>query len=445
MKLTTEIKLAINKIIKKLSGEQYNYCSATTRELGLDSNKIPDTLTIHRDILIRDISGFDYIELITTKEVRDMIYDLSHSVVGKSKIYCYPDDIVCYMDNLILYVINSKSSLFRAYFNNDNLHEFNCDIDSIFKLTLQKIRKEILHKRRFSFPLHMVGLSKGFKLSSFARIKVANESLLSPEYQKAYLFGRHSIFNALLEIDVDVRASYNMGCYLAQRAARIISGIVNMHATQYNNDLPPFILSEDKAPPVFDFLLHSFCNSEEIPSYKRSFFHNNELKYFWLQLEDRVGDRYFLILMNIVKLSFRPLDEKKRVCDIIINSILWFNDALKDGGKHSRIVKVVTSLECLVNFNNENDKLKDSFIKRIVALTPSKHPFHDCVESQSNDIYLARSTIVHGSIYRRELGFCPLIYARSVIIFTVINYDKYGLEKTSFNKSLPKYIDSIES
>ncbi|MGE6188089.1 hypothetical protein ACLHZ7_15430, partial [Aeromonas salmonicida] len=173
----------------------------------------------------------------------------------------------------------------------------------------------------------------------------------------------------------------------------------------------------------------------------------------------------------------------------------WYSDAFVEGNKESQIVKCVTAIESLVNYGENTNRGKSQDLKLIDMIEAtlnnkadeeikntindinkliesyrdkkvefSKHNsdsgvtanfrlrvgklYHEkdraSFESKAQEIYKARSQIVHGSGLTESLSFCPLKFCRETIYNAIYYFYLFGLKRDDYKNTLPVYLENIK-
>lgn len=381
----------------------------------------------------------------STKTINN-INKICEIIINKNNLNCYPQDIKCKIYDMFFILVNHNLELFFSYSSrmDSNFNLSNEKLIEVIGTLLKDIRKKILRKRKFMFPFFMMGLKKDIKLSKSISIIIKTEEHLSDLEREHYMFDRHHEYNAMMEIEINEKISYSKGLQFAQTASILTSNLINIYVKVDGAKILPSIPANQSVVHLYEFHLHSECNDQYSVSSKRNFVYDGKkCEQFWISFLEEIAssESGFNYMMKIPELSLINT-RKRRVVDLLITAIQRFGESISETNYESRIVKLVTSLESIVNFGKE-EGITDKFKKRVESLTK---PYHHCFEDihgHSRDIYDARSTIAHGSHLSHQLRFDPELFCKKVLMFSIIHFHNFGLDKTSFKRKLPKYIETI--
>lgn len=149
-----------------------------------------------------------------------------------------------------------------------------------------------------------------------------------------------------------------------------------------------------------------------------------------------MANRILSIPESIIELS----DRKNILLERVERSLKWFRDAVNETDAQVCIQKIVTSIEALVNFSDQDTT--QSFIRRIVKLHCSETENIDNIEKQAKELYIARSNIIHGSSLTEMLSFNLINFASQCLALGMICFSIHGFDKPNNSNTLKVWLDS---
>jgi hypothetical protein len=231
---------------------------------------------------------------------------------------------------------------------------------------------------------------------------------------------------------------------LAEKAKNTTFNILKLLATRLSPNAIPLITSDDRVKNPFHFYRYGTnCNSlfnattHNFPNFQF------QSKMFWNEFHQtqHVQNSLIPIAFKIVELLLTPNFSSERVVDRFERALLWYGDAVTEYISFQQIQKIVSSLEALVNFHEE--KVTENFKIRIANLHISYNGLDEKIKKKANQLYDARSKIVHGSSHYETFDFCIIDFSSETLLRAIYYFSIFGFDKTGFNKSLPKFLDEI--
>ncbi|MGY5719406.1 HEPN domain-containing protein [Vibrio antiquarius] len=443
MKIDSELKTIIEETVLEFS-RTYNLFQSS----GSDYIQELKRDNLECDVVENCISvdGLEPKELIIKQlyksiKIINNVNKICEIIVNKNSLNCYPQDIKFKIYDMFFILVNRNLELFLSY---SSFNLSNEELIEVIGSLLKDIRKKILRKRKFMFPFFMMGLKKDIRLSKSISIIIKTEEHISDLEREHYMFDRHYEYNAMMVIEINEKISYSKGLQFAKTASELTSNLIYIIARNDGKKILPSIPANQSVVHLYEFHLHSEgCDQYNVIS-KRNFVYDGErCEDFWLSFQEHIAssESRFNYMMKIPELSLINT-RKRRVVDLLVTAIQRFGESISETNYESRIVKLVTSLESIVNFGKE-EGITDKFKKRVESLTKPYHQSFEDIHGHSRDIYDARSTVAHGSHLSQPLRFDPELFCINVLLSSIVHFHNFGLDKTSFKRELPKYIETI--
>ncbi|HGF0797190.1 TPA: hypothetical protein ACF708_003686, partial [Enterobacter hormaechei] len=132
--------------------------------------------------------------------------------------------------------------------------------------------------------------------------------------------------------------------------------------------------------------------------------------------------------------------------DRLIDAIFIFRSAMQDNDDSSKIVKLTTALERLVN--TQKDNITSTFISRVTLLLNMYHKDNSDWSSIAKEMYNYRSEIVHGSwsLYRQTKPLYAGRYSEltsKALISACIGFFHVGLKREDDIKLINSFYDYL--
>jgi hypothetical protein len=333
--------------------------------------------------------------------------------------------------------------------------EFNSD--EILKEVLNYHIKELkdkYFKYEFKFPVHIIGLEKSLPLYENISLEKEENSTLEIKTMEKYMFSRAFEPNFNICISSSIKTSHK---YSEERAIRANDATLNGFLVLYgfisrdNSWNSPIIKMDDYKQHHFSYFLSGKKGGALNENTLQTFSHNNRLcKDFWEIINSSFSEqaKLYKLLFSIPNRIMSNPNFDKSICSIIERSLKWFSDAIDEKNREIKIVKLTIAIESLVNFKSdakkadlENDRFKETFVNRVVII----NNFDDDVKRKAQELYNGRSSIAHGSLFKKGFNFDIIQFTATTILNSIILFSRFktGLEETGFNKVLPEFIDSL--
>lgn len=493
MRITPEIKNKVREIVDEFCFNHKKFQESPEEFCRQQHNDGLILYTINTHQIIHDTTKIAVHQLYRSRAVDQKVRALARVIQQKANINCYASELINPLLNIFCKLINQCI-------------QEDSSLDDLISLELpneiNSIRRDLIKKREFGFPYHMLGLTQGITLSNSISIELSQDNDLSDSDKEHYEFDRHLSFNAFIKIKIKEKISPKLGLDRAKKINSFVANFINFDCHFINHKGIPFsscIASNAKIINTYDFYLVFNHKNEKRKSDTLRFLYNKaDGENYWKNLLDCLcNDEYQKDREVILSLMTLALDfsKNRRVIDIIVNSINWYSDAFVEENKESQIVKCVTAIESLVNYgeNTNSGKSQDlKLIDMIEATLNNKH--EDAIENTINDInkliesyrdkkvvfskhnsdsgvtanfrlrvgklynekdrasfeskaqeiYKARSQIVHGSGLTESLSFCPLKFCRETIYNAICYFYLFGLKRDDYKNKLPVYLEKIK-
>lgn len=404
--------------------------------------------TINSNQIINDSEKIAVPQLYRSKTINQKIRELAKEIQQKANINCYASEI-----------INPLLDFFCILINEFVLGDITIDelIKEELPLAIVSIKKQLLKKRTFGFPYHMMGLNQNIGLTDSISIELSQDDDLDEHDKEKYLYDRHFPHNAFLKVNLNEKISPELGFDRAKKVNIFVSNFINFycHLIDHNySTYSPCLSSSARIKNYYEFHLDFNHRNEKSKSHTRRFPYNkNHSERYWKCFIDVWSDESFkddkAVIYELMALSLKH-NKKRRVVDIISNAINWYSDAFVEDNKESQIVKCVTAIESLVNYAEDKaynaEKSDDGGVTEKFRIRVGKlynESDRSIIEIQAREIYSARSDIVHGSGLKEHLSFCPVKFCRKTIHNALGHFYHFGLDRCDYKKELPIYISKI--
>ncbi|SFE37640.1 hypothetical protein SAMN05216563_10511 [Phytobacter palmae] len=296
----------------------------------------------------------------------------------------------------------------------------------------------------YQFPVVVFGLDKETKLGDNVLLKPIDS--LGLQQKELLLFNETRIYksNFYLEIFVKEKCSKGLSLQLAEKAKNTTFNILKLLATRLSPNAIPLITSDDRVKNPFHFYRYG-KNRNSLFNATTHNFPNFQFqsKMFWNEFHQTqyIQDSLIPIAFQIVELLLIPNFSSERVVDRFERALLWYGDAVTEYISFQQIQKIVSSLEALVNFHEEN--VTENFKTRITNLHISYNGLDEKIKMKANQLYDARSKIVHGSSHDESFDFCIIDFSSETLLRAIYYFSIFGFDKKRFNKSLPRFLNDI--
>lgn len=341
---------------------------------------------------------------------------------------------------------------------NDDIESFaKCCVDEkrVYDINLLKFMpiaerrlkhfKLLFSKHVFRFPVRVFELESSLSLSKNIKLIPCDINELDDKEKEKLSCTRPFGINYYLEIKVNKKCTYKKALELAENARDATYSILKLLATNLSPNAVPLLASSEKNQHIFDFYKFGTNVNDLDTCTTYSFTHLHfEAGSFWRIFFKSLVEENNLIalLMEVSELLLVPYIGTQRVVERVERALRWYGDAAIETNKHQQILKLVSSLESLVNYDDKNDTT-EVFKMRVTNLTITHNGLDEFNREKARQLYNARSNIVHGSTLETYLPFCPIGFVSSALMQSLYYFSLFGFDKTNFKKSLPSFIDKI--
>ena len=371
--------------------------------------------------------------------------DLCVIVQKCANLNCLPTELFPIINEVAYEYINSTLDDFCEIIedNNDNYILREDCFKSIITSRIIKFKKNF-SSMLYQFPVVVFGLEKETRLCENILLKPIDSIELQQE--ELLLFNETQIYksNFYLEISVKTKCSKDLSLQLAEKAKNTTFNILKLLATRLSPNAIPLITSDDRVKNPLHFYRYGSNSHNLSNAITRNFASFQfESKSFWNEFHQsqKIQNSLIPITLKIVELLLIPNFSSERVVDRFERALLWYGDAVTDYISFQQIQKIVSSLEALVNFHE--DKITEKFKTRITNLHISHKGLDEKIKNNANQLYNARSKIIHGSSHYETFDFCIIDFSSETLLRAIYYFSIFGLDKKEFNKSLPKFLDEI--
>lgn len=412
---------------------------------------------INSNQIIDDPEKIGVPQLYRSKTIDQKVRELAKEIQKKGDIYCYSSEL-----------INPLLDFFCILINEFILGDTTIDklIKEKLPPTIASFRKNLLKKRTFGFPYHMMGLNQDIKLTDSISIELSQDDDLDDHDKESYLYDRHFLHNAFIKVTLNEKISPKLGLDRAKKVSIFVANFINFYSHLVDHDYStysPCLSSSAKIKNYYEFHVDFNNRNEKSKSYTRRFPYNKpHSELFWKCFIELWTDESYkddkAVIYQLMTLSVN-LNKRRRVFDCISNAINWYSDAFVEDNNESRIVKCVTAIESLVNYaedldssnitskcdkteNDDHAGVTQKFRIRVGKLYSEND--RSAIENKAKEIYNARSDIVHGSGLKEPLSFCSIKFCRKTIHNALFHFYDFGFERCDYKKNLPIYISKIK-
>ncbi|MBX4606916.1 hypothetical protein C7266_06255 [Klebsiella variicola] len=362
-----------------------------------------------------------------------------------SNLNCLPYELHPVIEAIVYEYVNVELDSFIDCVVKNGEH-CNIKLDVLKKIATDRVR---IFKKEFSssvyqFPVTMFNLSGELKLSDSIRLLPVDTMDLAEEELALYKDTRTFDYNYYLEVHVKTRCSKQLALQQAEKARDATYNILKLLATRLSPRAIPLLTSKDRITHPFDFYRHGKDenNISNTINYNFPVFQFDS-KEFWLVFHQskNVDSSLIGIVFKIVELLLLPNFSSQRVVERLERSLLWYGDAVTESSFYQQVQKLVSSMEALVNFHD--DDTTETFKRRVTHLNITHVGLDDEIRNKAKQLYDARSKIVHGSSVDERFDFCIISFCSETLLRAIYYFSLFGFERTGFNKTLPKFLDEL--
>ncbi|WP_249553753.1 HEPN domain-containing protein [Shewanella sp. 10B] len=302
--------------------------------------------------------------------------------------------------------------------------------------------KNNLKKFVFQFPVNAfngvgeISLTKNIKI-----IKLNSDELMDKEfenYKQTKFFG----CNYYIQIEVVTACSYELSLSLAKRSMNAICNSLNLLSVDLYGRCAPLITSSDSFGHLFEFYRYGEIGSKLESSRTRTFLEPRS-KQLWqdLIINKDNPNTIFNAILKIPELLLIPNNSEPLVLELVERSLIWYGEAVSERNELQRVQKIVTAIEALTNFKEENTT--ETFKLRVMYLNMTSSGFDQSIYKNAGKIYSVRSSIVHGAACKKMIDFDYIKMCSNTLINAILYFQEFGLTRSNFRRTLPNFIDNI--
>ncbi|KJI41004.1 HEPN domain-containing protein, partial [Enterobacter hormaechei] len=339
------------------------------------------------------------------------------------------------------------------FYNHFFLGDGNIDHDGCLKILNEVVNriKDSLLDEDFYFPILANGLEKDEINLGIASI-IPKENIFSDiqpnfttdviELAEEFCNSQLHPYKHFLKITIK-NCSKERRKYLSKQIANFIVGIIQLFSEHFQIDSDVVALSLNPYPNYESFYItnnddgYNYCFSS-----KGTIVHS---AVFWQKFKQENASELGSIIKQIIIHATTPKSNPVLV-DRLIDAIFIFRSAMQDNDDSSKIVKLTTALERLVN--TQKDNITSTFISRVTLLLNMYHKDNSDWSSIAKEMYNYRSEIVHGSwsLYRQTKPLYAGRYSEltsKALISACIGFFHVGLKREDDIKLINSFYDYL--
>lgn len=384
-------------------------------------------------------------QLHHTKKSISLTKQLSEVMHKSNSLNCLPSEVDPLVEAIAYEYVNTELiGFFDSAEENGEKYDIQYDVlEKILKDRLIGLKKGF-SRAVYQFPVAIFNLEGELKLTNNIKM-VPIGSIELPEDEVAnFKASRSYEANYYIEINLASRCSKELSLQLAESARDATYNCLKLLATRLSRTAIPLLPSNDRAPHFFEFY-RSGKDSSSLSSTRIRHFarFQSDSKKFWESFDELRSQDGCLIdtTLRIPELLLTPKPGDERVVERLERALLWYGDAVTESNYYQKLQKLVSSLEAVVNFNE--DETTKTFIRRVKHLNITHEGLSEDIEDKASKIYRARSNIIHGASTKETLDFCPIEFCSETLLRAVFYLSLFGLERKGFKKSLPKFLDEL--
>ncbi|WP_254592633.1 HEPN domain-containing protein [Pectobacterium polaris] len=387
-------------------------------------------------------------QLHNTEQSLSLIRDLAIIIRRCFHLNCLPYELHTIIEAIIYeYVNNNLDSFFDSVIQNGN--HYNVQIEILKNIVSYRVSsfKKGFSSYVYQFPVSIFNLDGELKLSDSIRLVPIDPMDITE--QELTLFNETRTFdcNYYIEVYVKTKCSNKLALQQAEKARDATYNILKLLATRLSPRAIPLLTSTDRVIHPLHFYRYGKNRGNISNVITRNFptfqFDSN---FFWAEFHKghSINGSLISISLRIVELLLIPNFSSERVVDRLERALLWYGDAVTECIFYQKIQKLVSSMEALINFRDDDaGDITETFKRRITHLNITHAGLNDDVKEKARQLYDARSKIVHGSSIDERFTFCIIELCSETLLRAIYYFSLFGFEKTGFNRTLPKFLDEI--
>jgi len=384
-------------------------------------------------------------QLFHTRHSLDLTIELSVIIRRCGNLKCLPIELRPIINDIAYEYINSNIDVFFEIIDRELQHH-NLKEDCFKNIVYNRVSKfeKSFSSTLYQFPVIVFNLDRGLKLSDNIKLIPIDATHLELKELKKLNKTRVYESNFFLEIFVKTKCSRELSLKIAEKCRDTTYNILKLLGTRISPQAVPLLTASDRVKNPFHFYRHGpnrnnlfNASTYNMPHYQ---FHSKE---FWTEFHQshNIDGNLISTAFEIVELLLIPHFSNERVVERFERALLWYGDAVTEHIPFQQVQKLVSSLEALVNFHEENTT--EVFKRRITNLNITKVGIDESVRDKAKSLYDARSKIVHGSSLDETFNFCIINFCSETLLRAIYFYSLFGFAKTEFKKSLAQFIDEI--
>lgn len=398
------------------------------------------------DILSREDNNEPYIQqLFHTRHSLNLTIELSVIIRRCGNLKCLPIELRPIINDIAYEYINSNIDIFFKIIDSE-LQNHTLIEDCFKKILYNRVSKfeKSFSSSLYQFPVIVFNLDGEIKLSD--NIKLIPIDAINLELKELKNLNKTRVYesNFFLEIFVKTKCSRKLSLQIAEKCRDTTYNILKLLGTRISPQAVPLLTTSDRVKNSFHFYRYGpnkdnlfNASTYNMPHFQ---FHSKE---FWSEfhLSHNIDGNLISTAFKIVELLLIPHFSNERVVERFERALLWYGDAVTEHILFQQVQKLVSSLEALVNFHEDNTT--EVFKRRITNLNITKEGIDKSVRDKAKQLYDARSKIVHSSSLDETFDFCIINFCSETLLRAIYFFSIFGFEKTEFRKSLAKFIDEI--
>lgn len=382
-----------------------------------------------------------YHTLHSTKLTRE----LSDIIRKCENLNCLGGELIPVINDMAYEYINSNIDVFFSVIDsNFGCHKFNEDCFKNILFTRISNFKKSFTASIYQFPIVVFNLDREITLSDNVKLIPLDPLSLKLEEISTLNETRIHKINFFLEVSVKTKCSSKLSLQLAEKSRDTTYNILKLLGTRISPQAIPLLTSSDRVKDPFLFYRYGpnreklfNATTRNLPYYQ---FHSKEFWNEFFQSHNKTGS-LINIAFEIVELILMPNFSQERVVERFERALLWYGDAVTEHIPFQQVQKLVSSLEALVNFHEENTT--ETFKRRITNLHITYKGIDESITDKARQLYDARSKIIHGSSHYETFSFCIVSFCSETLLRAIYFFSIFGFEKTKIKKSLPTFLDDI--
>lgn len=383
-------------------------------------------------------------QLFHTQQSLNLTKDLSVIIRKCGNLNCLSTELLPVINDIVYEYVNSNVDDFFEIIEND------CKIHNLREECFKKILfsrvmtfKNTFASNLYQFPIIVFNLENVVELSDNVRLVPIDQEI--SEIKELRMLNETRVYksNFFLEIFVKTKCSHKLSLQLAEKSRDATYNILKLLATRISPQAVPLLTSNDRIRNPFHFYRYGPSRDKLFNATTRNFphfqFHSKD---FWKEFHHIHNSSGSLTntAFEIVELLLIPHFSIERVVERFERALLWYGDAVTEHIPFQQVQKLVSSLEALVNFHEDNTT--EIFKRRVANLHISYKGINEHVKEKARKLYDARSKIVHGSSHNEVFNFCIIDFCSETLLNAIYYFSVFGFDKTG-KKSLASFLDEI--